>query len=70
MFNGRIEHQSFVALAAALCIVGAALITAALFLLQLSLEACYSPIVLGGVGAIFLLGGLGVGTYVRYRMTR
>lgn len=70
MFNDRYEHQGFVLLAAGLCIVGAILITFSLFQMHLSAEAGYSPIVVSCTGAGFFLAGIGVGGYVRYRMTR
>ena len=61
---------TLVKLAVFLCIAGVALIVGALLVLSLCHDACYSPIILSGAGALLFLGGIGVGSYVRYRMTR
>lgn len=69
MFDGRQEHQAFVLTAAALCLAGAILITVSLFMMYLVEDACYGPLIMSCSGAVLFLLGIGVGAYIKHRMT-
>jgi hypothetical protein len=69
MFDGREQHQSFVLVAAGLCVTGAVLITVSLFRMYLVEDACYGPLIMSFSGAALFLLGIGVGAYIKHRMT-
>ena len=70
MLNGPLEHNALLAVSVIACVLGAIGLTAGMFMHYGCEDAAYTTFILSCGGSFFLIVGILVGNYTKWRSRR
>jgi len=70
MLEGPLEHNALIAVSVLLCVLGAAGLTVGMFMHYGLPHSAYPTFILTSGGGLFIISGIAVGNYTKWRSRR